>query len=112
MFDARCFPLNPTPTVQCREIGTEKHKVIVVDDFYLDPERVAALVEKVEFGTDPTILQMFPGDRAEAEADTRHLARAVWNHYGRSGEARPSVIPLSFSRFRGGCRLDARQRLP
>src|SRR6185295_1470406 len=103
MFDARCFPLNPHPTVQCREIGNEKHKVIVVDDFYVDPERVAALVEQVEFCIDPTIVQMFPGDRAEVEADTRPLARAVWTSYGRTGEPRPAIIPFSISRFRGSC---------
>lgn len=112
MIDASCFALAADPAVEYREIGDDKHKVVIVDGFYREPERVAELANTLEFSSAPDLVQQFPGERAEVEADTAHLARAVWHYFGRVGDPSTSHFPFCVSRYRGGRVLEPRQRLP
>lgn len=112
MLAAECFELNAEPRVERRVLGASRLPVVIVDDFYRYPERVRALADSLSYTSLRELVQQFPGERAEIEADTRHLARAVWQYYGRSGDPVPESFPFCVSRYCGGVVFEPRQRLP
>lgn len=112
MVPSSLFALNPDSPVEHRTLGDRGHRLVVVDDFYLDPDRVASLANEVEFTSVFDVVRNFPGERSETEADTHHLVEAVCRHYGKTEAPEVPCIPFCVSRFWGDRALEPRQRLP
>jgi hypothetical protein len=109
VIPAERFRLNPSPSVESRPVGASG-RLVIVDDFYLDPDGVRALQREVEFSRDREVVFNFPGERALVPADTQHLVDAVCRHWGTAGEARGDRM-LNLSRYRA-VSLRPLQRLP
>lgn len=109
MIPADRFRLNPSPNIETRSIGLSG-KVVVVDDFYLNPDEVRALQDEVEFRRDRAIVHNFPGERAMLPAETQHLVDAVGRYYGKVEESHGDLM-LNLSRYRA-VELTPLQRLP
>ena len=111
-FDAEVFALNPDPEVQEIRVGRGKHRILIVDGFYKYPERVLGLVDKLVFFDDPKITLSFPGRRAIASADLRHILPALMRYTGRKPPDSDDNMILSIQGLWGNTPLRARQRVP
>ena len=76
MVDRGLLALNPDATIDVRCVGHNRHKVVVVDDFYLHPERLRDLADRATYSRDPAIVFDYPGERALIPGDTERKTRA------------------------------------
>ena len=111
-FGADIFALNPKCTVQERRVGLGQHRVLVVDDFYRYPERVLDLVDELVFFDDPSITLSFPGLRAIAAADLRHVVPVIMQHTQKTEPPARDNMLLSIQGLWGNTPLTPRQRVP
>jgi hypothetical protein len=104
------FELNPRPTVTLERVGSGTHRVVIVDDFYQHPERVAELARSLSYVRGGN--GNFPGARAVMSIDTRFLIAAVSEHWGSRLEGFEAFHPVIFSALQGGLPLNVGQRQP
>jgi hypothetical protein len=105
------FELNPRPTVTVERVGSEKHRVVIVDDFYRYPERVAELARSLSY-VGAAGNGNFPGVRAVISIDTRFLIAALSELWGSRLEGFEAFHPVLFSALQGGIPLNVGQRQP
>ena len=110
--DPDVLKLNPDATIATRRVGRAGHRIIIVDDFYQDPERLRDLADHAIFSRDPSIVLDFPGERAQIPADTRHLVAAVCALYGKRDKPVHECILISLSAQVDGLALSPSQRQP
>lgn len=76
------FALNPTPRVERLVVGRGQHRVVLVDHFYKDPERVLELAMSLPYTNRFEIVGNFPGVRASVSVETAPLISAISELWG------------------------------
>ncbi|MGE0708080.1 MAG: DUF6445 family protein [Planctomycetota bacterium] len=103
--------LNPNGRVEVVTVGHGKHRVIVVDDFYADPEAVLALAQGLHY-VGAGMHGNFPGTRGFLTLDTAPMIAALSQLWGARLESAQVIQPVVFSALEADVRLNVDQRLP
>jgi hypothetical protein len=105
------FQVNPRPKRTVENIGRGKHRVVIIDDYYKNPEKVVALARSlcyVQGGGGS-----FPGTRAVVSVDTRPQIANISEHWGCRLESVEPFHPVVFAAIvHDGARLNVAQRQP
>jgi hypothetical protein len=105
------FKLNPRPEITLERVGNGKHKVVLVDGFYANPDQVLELARSLSY-VSGVGSGNFPGGRAIVSVDTRALVSAVSERWGARLEPFETFHPVIFSALGDGLRLNVAQRQP
>lgn len=105
------FAVNPHAHVSEVRVGSSKHKVVIVDDFYADYQAVRHVADSVAYTDDPEIVFNFHGRRSWAPGPTGDVRTAVAGYYG-VDHTEDSMIPVVISKSDGSCALSPSQRQP
>lgn len=103
---------NPNASITTRWVGPSRHRVVIVDDFLADPERVRAIADHAIYSTAPELLLDFPGERALIAAETVGLRRQACDYLGGPSEPLDQSYPLTISRSYTTVELEPSQRQP
>ena len=76
-LSSEVFRLNPHPAVRELKVGHGGYRVMVVDDFYLDPEGILPFIDQMSFVADRRRGLALPVSRAVVRLDLRHVRAAV-----------------------------------
>jgi len=85
------FSINPSCRVQKERIGTGNHQIVIVDDFYLFPEKILQLALELSYTDKFEIVGNFPGVRASVKLDTTSIFDQISTFWG--GELFPFFHP-------------------
>lgn len=109
---AEVFAVNPHPTISERCVGTGRHRVIMVDEFYRYPERVLDLIDRLPFSEDARGELALPVRRAVARADLRHIEPLIRSYAGQEPLAQGGELWFVAQGMWGNAPLSPRQRIP
>ena len=76
------FSINPHFKVQKDHVGTGRHQVVIVDEFYLFPEKILQVALDLPFTDRFEIVGNFPGVRASLKHDTSGLFDQIGTLWG------------------------------
>lgn len=76
-LSSEVFQLNPHPEVRNLRVGRGHHRVVVVDDFYLHPERIVPFIDRMSFVDDRRRGLALPVSRAVVRLELGKVLAAV-----------------------------------
>lgn len=82
MWSAGILEVNPACDVTVRQVGSDNHKVVLVDNFYKHPEKVAELALGLFYTETKAVIGSYPGSRAMITLDTASLIQSLGKFWG------------------------------
>lgn len=82
MWSAKVLEVNPACSVTVRHIGPAHHPVVLCDNFYRYPERIAELALGLYYTESRAVIGSYPGSRAMITLDTTPLIETLGKLWG------------------------------
>ncbi|GKS56864.1 hypothetical protein YTPLAS18_03910 [Nitrospira sp.] len=82
MWSADVLEVNPACNVTVHQIGSAKHRVLLADNFYRYPQRVAELALGLYYTESRAVIGSYPGARAMITLDTNPLIQSLSKLWG------------------------------
>lgn len=82
MWSAGILEVNPACNVTVHHVGPANNKVVLADNFYKNPERVAELALGLYYTETRTVIGSYPGSRAMITLDTFPLIQKLGKLWG------------------------------
>lgn len=82
MWSAGILEVNPACDVTVRQVGPDNHKVVLADNFYKYPEKVAELALGLFYTETKAVIGSYPGSRAMITLDTAPLIQSLGKLWG------------------------------
>lgn len=82
MWSAEVLEVNPACDVAVRHIGPANHKVLLADNFYRHPQKIAELALGLYYTESRAVVGSYPGSRAMITLDTTPLIHTLAKLWG------------------------------
>lgn len=114
MWSADVLEVNPACTVTVHHVGPANHKVLLADNFYQHPQKIAELALGLYYTESRAVVGSYPGSRAMITLDTTPLIQTLSKFWGEPLKPfHAEYHPVIFSAIRNrDYRLTPWQRQP